>query len=489
MHRYMKLAGVAVVLAAVTACDDFLTGTGMTVDPNFPTGEPNAEQLLIATQVRMFMNQEGQAARTAAIWTQQLAGVNNQQRDYGSRYTYAAFELDTNTAFNNIYTQGGLVDIRRLREAATEEGIPRYEAMGKFIEAFTMGTATSLWGDLPYREAINPEIAAPAIDPQEQIYADVKALLTDAITQFGTIPNAPVLQDLVYAGNTDRWIAAANTLTARYWLHVARRVGQQAYQNALDFALVGINEAPADEFQAIHGQAPGDFRSVHGSTLNVSANTWGNFLAERADIAANRRMLRILEQRDDPRLAGYHSAVAGEYRGSDQFGAGGDAQPWSLLNPARSALDFRQPFITWAENQLIKAEARFMLNQPVLALGHLNDVRTAVGMPAHLGPVTLEEIMVEKWIVQFQNTDAFSDWRRHCYPRLIPGGPSATQVPAARVPGRYVYGSTERQQNPNFAALAPAQQPADNWNFREQGACPAGNVGGEAYPIPAAWLP
>jgi starch-binding outer membrane protein, SusD/RagB family len=489
MHRYMKLAGVAVLLAAVTACDDFLTGTGLTVNPNFPTEEPNAEQLVIATQVRLFMNQEGQAARTAAIWTQQIAGINNQQRDYGSRYDWARFELDTNTAFNNVYTQGGLVDIRGLRQAAVEEGIPRYEAMGKFIEAFTMGTATSLWGDLPYREAINPEIPAPAIDPQEQIYADVQALLTNAIAQFGTIPTTQVLQDLVYGGNTDRWIAAANTLKARYWLHVAPRVGQQAYQNALDFALLGINEAPADAFQAMHGQAPGDFRSVHGSTLNVSANTWGNFLAERADLAANRRMLRILEQREDPRLAGYHGAVAGQFRGSDQFGAGGDAQPWSLLNPTRSALTFRQPFITWAENQLIKAEARFMLNQPELALGHLNDVRTALGLPAHPGPVTLEEIMVEKWIVQFQNIDAFSDWRRHCYPRLVPGGPSATGVPAARVPGRVVYGQNERQQNPNFAALAPAQQPADNWNFREQGACPAGNVGGEAYPIPEAWLP
>jgi hypothetical protein len=111
-------------------------------------------------------------------------------------------------------------------------------------------------------------------------------------------------------------------------------------------------------------------------------------------------------------------------------------------------------------------------------------------LPA-LTAVTLEEIMVEKWIAQFQNVDVFSDWRRHCFPRLVPGGPSTATppVPAARVPGRFAYGSTERQQNPNFADLAPAQQPADNWNFREQGACPVGNVGGEAYPVPAAWLP
>jgi hypothetical protein len=80
----------------------------------------------------------------------------------------------------------------------------------------------------------------------------------------------------------------------------------------------------------------------------------------------------------------------------------------------------------------------------------------------------------------------YSDWGRTCYPRLIPGGPSATTppVPADRVPGRYVYGSTERQQNPNFANLSPSQQPADNWNFALQGACPVGNTGGEIYPVP-----
>jgi len=489
MHRYIKLAGVAVGLAALAGCDDFLTGTGLTIDPNFPTEQPTAEQLAIATQVRLFMNQEGQAARTAAIWTQQLAGINNQQRDYGSRYRYAVDELDTSGAFNSIYVAGGLVNLREFRQQAVADGNARLEAMSKFMEAFTMGTATSLWGDLPYREALNPEIPAPAIDPQEQVYADVQALLSDAIAQFGGVPTAAVGQDLVYGGNTARWIAAAHTLKARYYLHVAPRVGTEAYQNALTHANLGINEAPTAA-QVIHGQGPGDFRSQHGTTLNIDANTWGNFLAERADIAANRRMINILSQRNDPRLAAYHAPVAGGvFRGSNQFGSGGDAQPWSLLSATRGALNFRQPFITWAENQLIKAEANFQLGNHPAALVNLNDVRALVGLDALALPANrehlLEEIMIEKWIVQFQNIDAFSDWRRTCYPRLVPGG-AGDPTPAARVPGRYAYGQIERQQNPNFADLAPGQQPADNWNFRQQGPCPAGNVGGERYPVAGA---
>jgi starch-binding outer membrane protein, SusD/RagB family len=488
MHRHIKIAGVVLGVAALAGCEDFLSGPGLTQDPNFPT-QATAEQLFVAAQARLFLQLEGQSARTAAIWTQQVAGINNQQRDYGSRYDYARNELDTNTAFNGFYQSGGLVDLRRLQEQAAADGNVRLQAYGKIIEAFMMGTLTSLWGDVPYREAINPAIPAPAIDPQQQVYADVQALLSEAIAQLQGAPAGAIAQDVVYGGNNARWIAAARTLKARYHLHVAPRVGQAAYQAALTEAAQGINEAPTTAAQAIHGQGPGDFRSLHGTTLNTDANIWANFLTERADIAANRRMVSVLRQRNDPRLAQYHApAVAGEFRGSDQFGAGGDPQPWSLLNTTtRVPLNFRQPFITWGENQLIKAEANFQLGNDAAALGNLNDVRTAVGMAPLAMPATranlLEEIMVEKWIVQFQNVDAFSDWRRHCFPRLIPGGPNAP-TPSARVPGRFVYGSTERQQNPNFAGLAPAQQPADNWNFAQQGACPAGNTGGEIYPAP-----
>jgi hypothetical protein len=486
MKRYLKMAAFAAGLVAVTGCEDWLTGPGLTIDPNFPTNPPTMEQLAVSQQVRLFINQEGQAARSAAIWTQQLGGINNQQLEYGSRYSYATSELDTNTAFNNVYF--GLRDLRMLRQTAVDRGDAFFEGMAMFMEAFTMGTATSLWGDMPYREAIDPDIPAPTLDPQEQIYGDVQTLLSEAINRFQAAGTAAIGPDLIYGGNHERWIRAANTLKARYHLHVAPRVGQAAYQSALDFAALGINEVPTTE-QVLHGQGPGDFRSLHGTTLNIDANTWGNFLSERADIVGNRRMVQILAERDDPRLGEYHDPTTdGAFRGANQFGtsASGAVGPWSLPSETRRALNFRQPFITWAETELIQAEANYELGNTGPALTHLNNVREAVGL-GPLTSVTLEEIMIEKWIVQFQNIDAFTDWRRTCYPRLVPGGPSAAGEPAARVPGRYAYGAAERQQNPNFAGLAPAQQPADNWAFAEQGPCPVGNVGGEIYPWPAGW--
>lgn len=469
-YRLTTLAGVLAVTVGLAACGDFLSGPGLTENPNNPT-EASPEALFIAMQARQFVLQQGQLARQSAIWTQQLAGVFNQQREWGSQYNVT--ENDISGQYNGFYIGGGLIDLRRLRADARAAGDARFEGIIKVWEAFSMGTAASIWGDLPYREAVSfPAIPTPRLDPQEQVYGDVQALLTDAINQLtGSAATPFSTRDLVYGGDAARWIRAAWTLKARYYLHVAPRVGAQAYQDALAAAQQGINEAPANVDQAMHGQAPGDFRAFHGNTLD-DGNIWSQFNEARTDLAANHRFVLVLVARSDPRLAQYFAPGSdGVFRGANQFGLSADGSTdWSTLNrTTRVPRPFRQPFITWMENKLIMAEAEFQVGTNAAALGHVNDVRGALGMTALAGPITLEQILVEKWIAQFQNIDAWSDYRRACYPRLTPGGPSSP-TPAAEIPGRLPYGRVERLQNPNIPP--PSQQPAKNWNFQPVAACP-----------------
>jgi hypothetical protein len=128
-------------------------------------------------------------------------------------------------------------------------------------------------------------------------------------------------------------------------------------------------------------------------------------------------------------------------------------------------LTFRQPLITWAENQLIIAEAQFRLGNTAAALTATNAVRTAVGLPA-LTAVTLNDIAEEKYVALFQNIEAYNDWKRNCWPRLTPGG--ANNTSAAAVPARPPYALSERQANPNVPAPNAAAQ--RNWN--DPNACP-----------------
>jgi starch-binding outer membrane protein, SusD/RagB family len=466
MNRTRAVAGLVAVSVAAAGCSDFLTDASQ--NPNQAT-TATATQLFISVQAQGFVRQQGQLARTAAILTQQLAGINNQQRDWVSRWL--GTEGDYNFQMQGFYTGGGLTDQRKVQRLAAEAGDARLEAIAKIWEAFQMGTATSIWGDLPYREAAQfDDIKKPALDPQQQIYADLQALLDGAIAQLPAASTPALGSDLVYGGNTARWRAAANTLKARYHLHTAERFGAPAYTAALAAALNGINEAPTSVSDAMHGQGPGDFRAFHGSTLETG-NLWAQFLRARQDIVAGGKLVEILNARgNDPRREAYFLAnTAGQFVGGSPHGVVASGLEASLVSdPAglnRLAYSFRQPLITWSENQLIIAEAKFQLGDPT-AIDNLNNVRTSVGLPALVGPITLEDIMTEKYIVMFQNIEAWNDFKRTCIPALSPGGtPQLNQVP-----GRVPYGQAERLNNPNIPA--PGVYPAGttgshalrNWN-------------------------
>lgn len=463
MSTYRRFGAAAAIAVAMglSACGDLLSGPGLTENPNSPT-VATAEQLLIGITARQAIIHQGQLARTTTIWTQQLSGVFNQQKEYGSFYNYS--ENEVQASYSGIYTAGGLVDMRKLRAMAAEQDNARLEAIAMIYEAFTIGTAAALWGDIVYREAVDPAITEPKLDPQKQVYEDVQKLLDDAIAKLQGAPTTAMGTDLVYGGNPDRWRRAAYTLKARFHLHTANQLGNTAYQAALAAANLGINEAPANVTQARQGQAPGDFRQWHGSTLD-DGNVWSQFNEARTDMVAGERFVNVLKARNDPRLQLYFSPASdGQYRGANQFGnPGADGSTnWSGLNRTdRVPRTFRQPYLTWAENQLIIAEAQFALGQAGAALTAVNAVRTALGLAALPGPVTLEQIMVEKWIAQFQNIDAYSDYRRTCFPRLAPGGQSPAS-PAASIPFRFPYSAAERLQNPANIPL-PSAAPAKNW--------------------------
>lgn len=473
MKRFRKAVALALALAAA-GCSDFLSGSGLTENPNNPT-VGTALQQLIALQSNMSTRLEGQLARCAGVFTQQLIGSNNQQLAYCTQY--GVTEQDISGQMSGFYTGGGLVAMRNIQAT----GNPMEVGMAKIWEGLAFGTATSVWGDLPYSEANNPAIIAPALDTQEDIYAEVQLRLDEGIAALQTAPSTgncePLAGDLIYcatavprATEIARWIAAAYTLKARFYLHLVERNGPAAYALALAAAQNGIAEAPTSVTQAMHGQAPGDFRFWHGSVQDFDANIWGEFLLQRQDLVAGHSLIQILQSRGDPRIAAYFTPnSAGAFIGHNQNNVKvvtapvADSAPAVINIATRRAFTFRQPIVTWAENQLILAEAKFMTGDSAGAVGHVNAVRAAVGMPA-LGNVSFTDIVLEKHIAMYQNIDVWSDYKRTCVPTLTP---FATEP---EVLGRMPYGSAERTTNPNVPL--PAAYPAGttgssdvrNWN-------------------------
>ena len=450
MKTVLTRSALVALLVAVasTACDSFLTGPGLTEDPNAPT-QASRDQLFVSFQAAQFTQFEGALSRTACIFVQQCAGTDRQYLSLGE---YNFTEDDFSPEFDQVYTGGGLIDIRKVEALADGGNDAVYGGVARAWEAYVVGTAADIWGNLPYSQAVS-SVLTPVLDPQAAVYTAVQAKLDTAITMLGGTGVGPGGADLVYKGNKTKWLQAAHTLKARFYLHMAE-VSSANYALALAQAQQGIT-ATAN-----------DFRTYHSSTTSEN-NVWYQFQIVSRDgyLKAGKRLVDLLVARGDPRLARYFDKnQSGGYAGKDPGQAFdnttsniccGQGNTGSRLDPA-----FQQPLITWAENQLIIAEAAYQTGDPTTALNSLNAERTAAGL-ATLSGITgtalRDSIMTEKYVVTFQNIEAWSDYRRTCTPTLVPytiGGATA-------IPGRLFYGFDERNTNPNIPDPA-TQQAATN---------------------------
>lgn len=448
MRNSMKILIAGFVLASVTTgCGDFLSGTKLTTDPNKQTETRTPDQYFIPIQANTWFLNEGQIARTAAVWHQQMAGV---QRQFSSLDIYSIGEGDLEGEWGSFYTGGGIIDARKLQTQVTALGDRRYLGIAKIYEAWLIGMAADLWGDVPYSEAV-ADVVTPKLDKQLDVYAAVEALLTSALADLNSgVGSGPGSADLVYGGNRAKWVDFAHTLRARYYLHQAE-VTPANYALALAEAQLGIKQG--NDYTAYHSDLPAE------------SNQWFQFqVIDRSGyMLAGEAMIDTLKARADPRLAEYYAPNAASQFIGSKPGENNDATA-SDLSDTRLDAAFRQPLVTWRENQLIIAEAAFGTGDNVTALTALNAVRSDVGLTpvALTGAALLAEIMTQKWIEDFQKVESFQDYNRTCLPRLIPA-PGATAIP-----GRYLYPTNERNSNPNIPT--PSQQPVRNQN--DPNACP-----------------
>jgi hypothetical protein len=436
--RIKTLLIATLAAGALTGCSNWLSDPDATENPNQPTAA-NADQLLVATETAVTQQYTSDLARTVCVWMQQCAGTDRQYRLLGL-YQYG--EDAYNGPFSQVYTGGGLLDIRNIEVIADSASDNVYGGIARVLEAMTVGLAADVWGDIPYSQAVSDTLS-PALDPQEQVYAAVQAKLDTAITKLAGSGTGPGSADLFYGGDKTKWLRLAHTLKARYYLHVAERVGSSAYQSALTQAQQGLQKGD-------------DLRSYQSEDPNEQ-NSWYQFtvIQRSGYMSPGAALINLLQSRNDPRLAQYFDPNAqGQYVGAapGQQGSSGIAE----FDPVRVGAAFRQPIATWAENQLIIAEAAFRLGQTGVASAALNAERADAGLgPA--GSVTLNEILTEKYIALFQNIEVWNDWKRTCLPALTPA-----QGTTGGIPARLLYAQSERNTNTNIPL--PNDQPARNWN-------------------------
>jgi len=224
-----------------------------------------------------------------------------------------------------------------------------------------------------------------------------------------------------------------------------------AYAKALTEAQLGIS-APANDYR------------TYQSSLTPENNFWYQFqiIARDSYMRMGKRLVDLMVARSDPRLSNYFALDGnGLYEGANP-GQQTDDAIMSNLSTTRLDPAFHQPLVTWAENQLIIAEAKYQTSDAT-ALDNLNAERTAAGLSSLsgiTGTALLDSIMTEKYVVTFQTIEAWNDYKRACTPTLVPAGGAAAVI------GRLPYALDEVNTNPNV----PKPEPARNAN--DPTACP-----------------
>ena len=451
MKRHLTTALAGLSMFGMIGCRDFLIADNAVNDPNNPT-VATKDQLLVGIEANLMGVQEGPIAMLVCEWMQQCGGIGGRFVDVQGAYVIQDNSFEG--PWDAIYSQGGLVALRQLEAQSDATKDFQIKGIAEVMEAIQIGTAADIWGDVPYSEAVTSD--TPKLDPQAEVYGKLQTLLDKAITDL-TAGGTPFRSsDLFYGGSKAKWIALANTMKARFYLHLVEKLGPGQYTSVIAAASKGIS-SPAGDLLAVHTSSSGQ------------QNIWYQFQQTSfgSDLVAGSVLVNLMNARNDPRLADYFGPNgSGGFIGYDV--ASGDQNPdfATVVGANRNSPTFGQPIVTYAENQLILAEAFFQTAGAAAAQPYLDAARASFGFAPV--PATLSSIMNEKYIALFQNLETWNDYKRTCLPKLTP----APGTGFNQVPGRVYYPQQEVQVNPNLPKVSAQRTTNEFRNPNDPAKCP-----------------
>lgn len=436
------LAFTAVALVS-TGCGNWID-PGLNVDPNNPP-DVSMNLLLPTVQVGLGYGAGGDLSRFAGMAVRQYAGTD---RQFSSYEIYQYVETDFNQLWSTMYSgqaggglNGGvLINAAIIMQKATDLKSPHYRGVARVLTALALGMSTDTWGDIPYSEALRGvDNLSPKYDSQQSIYAAIQNHLDSAIIDLSASASnfRPSGDDVIYGGDRSLWIRAAKTLKARYWIHQTK-MDNTAAGKALAALAGGISS---------NGQ---NMAITFGTNVTAQSPLY-QFLTQRSGyLSMGKQLVSMMNDLNDPRRAAYIERDA-----DGKFSE--NSIPGALYGSDASSV----PLVTYTEAKFIEAEAQFRAGNAAEAkaayMAAINASLAQTGVSdadakAYLaqakvvptGAITLQNIIEQKYIALYAQSEAWTDWRRTGFPAVQ----STTGVPT-QIPRRLLYPQYERNYNPN----------------------------------------
>ncbi len=460
------------VIPLAGSCGNLLEDAN--INKNNPSDIPLAG-MLPSAEVALVYNNAADFSLRSSVFIQYISGIGGFAVNE-DRYDFATSNFDG--SWGKAYT-AVLNNLSRIIKKAENTNAPRYAGVAKILTAVALGTLTDAFGNIPYEEALNPDILAPGYESQEVIYGRIQTLLSAAITDLQqTAGIAPGKEDVVYGGNSAQWIAAAWTLKARYALHLSGVDAQKAAREALQFLYDG------NTYRGIQNN-DGDLDVVFGNSNN-QASPWFTQNAGRPGwYGMGAYFVNLLNGNPptipvDPRRAAF-AAPRPAPAPADTYVGALPGVPSAASNIAGERTYYGRSIspvsvLSYPEAKFIEAEARLILdeNDPLIKTALETAVRSSfdkvtstadpfaspekkddyinkrVQLAGSFGQ-KLETIITQKYIALFLNPEAWTDYRRTGYPSLAPATGGVTAInPTGAIPRRFAYPNSEANLNPKL---------------------------------------
>jgi hypothetical protein len=396
-----------------------------------------ASDLIIGqTQLTVIQHMGSNNARYGAVFSNQMSGGD---RQYLTLNTYSPNAGNYNDMWNDTYTQG----IKTAQIIISDETAGQtIKGIAEILQGVMYADIATLYGDVPFSEAVNSEIINPVYDAQASVVNGGISLIASGVNKVGSTSIAAGYGGNRLAGGT--WAEAGNTLAARYSLITGD------YNAAISYATNGVSSTD------------NDLVSQHGTSLD-NRNLFYQFaIDERQDylVATEAHSVNLLNGNvaralDTPG----NSAVYASYFLND-----GDRVLLNTDDGGRFAQTSPMKLASYVENQLILAEAKFKTGNESGAREHLNNVRadlrvqydSADGFPDSnaSGNSLLKQILEEKYLTLIGELVTFHDLRRTRNFIGVPNKPTGS-TGASDFPQRFLYPQTEIDANENIPSPLP----------------------------------
>ena len=336
-------------LLCISACsEDFLD---VNDNPNQLVDVPSGDLLFKGTILANTQLHKGHLLRSSMYYSGQLIGIQLVQQTI---YNYDFTPGDSDDAWEHLYN-GILVQNKKIR--ALSPNLDMLQGAIDVNEALALGTATTLWGDIPYSTAVpdNPTLttAKPTYDSQSSIYTVVQSLLDRGIAKLEGAATKLGSEDIVYNGDKAKWIEAAYSIKARNYLLI------RDYTQALTNAARGIS-SPANDM---------NYNPI--GTINENSNLFYILVngSRAGDMTGDNAYYQNLLNPANAESRN-HTKTDETARRNFSYIKGDGSQSNGI-----DAADQPMPFISWAENTLIWAECLLRTGNTQGAIDKLNELR------------------------------------------------------------------------------------------------------------------